>query len=210
MFFIAAQLCTRHPCTAAQAVNTLIAGRHHNIQQNSLFMSAIEEDPELSWRSRLPLWTTLHLDNKRTYVASSIIPVYHALVIHVPPAHLGRPLGVPSHLSPHQVTFPEHLRHAPTHLTLAASHKQLPVNMTFDLTWLLWSGRRDVSCLDVWSNAAVRFGQRGLGCSGMRLISPYTVLVFVIVWTIAFLMASRQFLFSAHQVCLAAFIYTAV
>lgn len=34
----------------------------------------------------------------------------------------------------------------------------------------------------------------------MRLVSPFTVLVFVIVWTITFLLASRHFLFSAHQV----------
>lgn len=33
----------------------------------------------------------------------------------------------------------------------------------------------------------------------MRLVSPFTVLVFVIVWTITFLLASRHFLFSAHQ-----------
>ena len=34
----------------------------------------------------------------------------------------------------------------------------------------------------------------------MRLVSPYTVLCFVIVWTVVFLLASRHFLFSAHQV----------
>lgn len=36
----------------------------------------------------------------------------------------------------------------------------------------------------------------------MRLVSPYSVLVFIIVWTIVFLLASRRFLFSAHQVSL--------
>lgn len=36
----------------------------------------------------------------------------------------------------------------------------------------------------------------------MRLVSPYSVLVFIVVWTIVFLLASRQFLFSAHQVSL--------
>ena len=34
----------------------------------------------------------------------------------------------------------------------------------------------------------------------MRLVSPYTVLVFVVIWTVVFLLAARNFLFSAHQV----------
>jgi hypothetical protein len=34
----------------------------------------------------------------------------------------------------------------------------------------------------------------------MRIVSPYTVLAFVVVWTIIILLASRQFLFNAHQV----------
>ena len=34
----------------------------------------------------------------------------------------------------------------------------------------------------------------------MRIVSPYTVLGFVVVWTIVILLASRQFLFNAHQV----------
>ena len=34
----------------------------------------------------------------------------------------------------------------------------------------------------------------------MRLVSPYTVLVFVVVWTVVFLLAARNFLFNAHQV----------
>lgn len=33
----------------------------------------------------------------------------------------------------------------------------------------------------------------------MRIVSPYTVLGFVVVWTIVILLASRQFLFNAHQ-----------
>jgi alpha-1,3-mannosyl-glycoprotein beta-1,2-N-acetylglucosaminyltransferase len=33
----------------------------------------------------------------------------------------------------------------------------------------------------------------------MRIVSPYTVLAFVVVWTIIILLASRQFLFNAHQ-----------
>ena len=34
----------------------------------------------------------------------------------------------------------------------------------------------------------------------MRLVTPYTVIVFVVLWTVVFLLASRRFLFSAHQV----------
>ena len=41
---------------------------------------------------------------------------------------------------------------------------------------------------------------RGRGDWEMRLFSPYTVLLFVVVWTLVFLLASRWFLFSAHQV----------
>ena len=34
----------------------------------------------------------------------------------------------------------------------------------------------------------------------MRLVSPYTLCAFIIIWTFFFLFMSRHFLFNAHQV----------
>lgn len=57
---------------------------------------------------------------------------------------------------------------------------------------------RDVIRL-VWGRDVAEGGWSKTRCT-MRLVSPYTLCAFVIIWTLFFLFIARYFLFSAHQV----------